>query len=97
MRKEALAEFAHYLQFVDILMTATGVTAFIIMAGICVPHGRPTNQNPKVQHIVASAALLVKRGENEVSAKGARSRCMIMNVNVAKNPKECERCNYRPY
>jgi hypothetical protein len=47
MRKEALAEFAHYLQFVDILMTATGVTAFIIMAGICVPHGRPTNQNPK--------------------------------------------------
>jgi hypothetical protein len=40
MRKDtaiALAEFAHYLQFVDILMTAIGVTAFIIMAGSAHP------------------------------------------------------------
>jgi hypothetical protein len=33
----ALAEFAHYLQLVDILMAAIGVTAFIIMGGSAYP------------------------------------------------------------
>jgi hypothetical protein len=79
----ALAEFAHYLQFVDILMTAIGIMALINMARSAHPM-EAQRIKIQTQHIVASAALLVKRGENEVSAKrfGAASMiiCMFMEV-----------------
>lgn len=72
MRKDtamAVAEFVHYLQFVDILMTAIGATAFIIMAGSAYALEA---QRIKIRKRSKSqpAPLSLKRGEKKISAQG---------------------------